>query len=79
MLPLLLFVCVCMSTGAKVHVEQSLVRVIQSDGSTSEHNCPPAEKATGLPAAVEALVDKAKLVRGRDGVLGWTSRLNWCI
>ncbi len=54
-------VCVCVYAGAKVHFEQSLVRVIQSDGSLSKHHWP--EKGRALPAAVAALVEKAERVR----------------
>ena len=53
------------------------MRVIQSDGSVSEHQWPLAEKGVGLPTAVVALVDKAETVRGWVGVR-WVSRLNWC-
>ena len=56
-------VCVCAYAGAKVHFEQSLVRVIQSDGSLSKHHWPLTEKGRGLPAAVAALVEKAERVR----------------
>ena len=58
--------CVC-AAGAKVHFESSLVRVIQSDGSASEHSWPPADQGEGLPTAVEALVTKAKMVRRGGG------------
>ena len=63
--PVLCCLCVCVFAyaGAKVHFEQSLVRVIQSDGSLSKHHWPLTEKGRGLPAAVAALVEKAERVR----------------
>ena len=58
---LFVYARVCVCAGAKVHFEQSLMRVIQSDGSLSKHHWP--EKGRALPAAVAALVEKAERVR----------------